>query len=169
MPKRHWTARGSRCLQQCSIPGMARLLPTGFKGCNCTHKIVTRSSQPKSQHGCGRSSWSSTPNCGATSNCYLLWERDYLLRGHGCPSSRDHPALMHTHTGSAKRRKQVLNKAHEDEKKSWMAGGQRKMERGKMRGGFDQNIVYSCMKFSNKKKSKNYHVSSIVNYLNQNM
>lgn len=41
------------------------------------------------------------------------------------------------------------------------------MERGKMRGGFDQNIVYSCMKFSNKKKSKNYHGSSIVNYLNQ--
>lgn len=40
------------------------------------------------------------------------------------------------------------------------------MERGRMGGGFDQNIVYACMKFSNKKKSKNC-VSSIVNYLNQ--
>ena len=43
-----------------------------------------------------------------------------------CPYSRDHPALMHTHTGSAKGRKQVLNKAHEDERKSWMAGGTEK-------------------------------------------
>lgn len=40
-------------------------------------------------------------------------------------------------------------------------GGKRRMG-----GEFDQNIVYACMKFSNKKKSKNC-VSSIVNYLNQ--
>lgn len=37
-----------------------------------------------------------------------------------------YPALIHTHTDSAKWRKQVLNKAHEDERKSWTGGGKEK-------------------------------------------
>lgn len=75
-----------------------------------------------------------------------------------CPSSRDYPALLHTHTGSAKWRKQVLNKVHEDEKKSWM-GGQRGMERGRMGGGFDQNSIcmYEILKQEKVKKLSVYH------------
>lgn len=50
-----------------------------------------------------------------------------------CPYSMDYPALIHTHTGSAKWRKQVLNKAHEDDRKSWMGG--EKEKNGKRENG----------------------------------